>query len=162
MTVDWNYFLHGAALFHRQQENILNHCIGYIGNRRTREGFALLLSWQYNSPSRNMHALRRLNLECSLKIYVEIYEESRVYDKCRVISFPGCNLDCYSVCTSDCVGWRTKGNVVRRKLKHGAARTGPRASCCTSNTRWAINEPFRSKFAITEYSAVKQIVSSRK
>lgn len=54
--------------------------------------------------SRNMHALGRPELECSLKIYVELYKYSCVSEKLSNSPHWECTLDCCSVCTSDCVG----------------------------------------------------------
>lgn len=54
--------------------------------------------------TRNMHALGRPELECSLKIYVEIYEKPRVNGIISVFPSPVCNLTCSSLCISDCVG----------------------------------------------------------
>lgn len=51
-----------------------------------------------------MHALGRPDLECSLKIYVEIYVKTEVSDKFRVLPISKFNLDCVSLCDSDCVG----------------------------------------------------------
>lgn len=56
------------------------------------------------TASREMNALGRPDLECSLKIYVEIYEKPRVVAKLREIPVPKCDLHCYSVSISDCVG----------------------------------------------------------
>lgn len=54
--------------------------------------------------SRNMHALRRPDLECSLNIYAKIYVKTVVCDEFRVLHFTKFNLDCCSLCISDCVG----------------------------------------------------------
>lgn len=51
-----------------------------------------------------MHALGRPDLECSLKINVEIHVKTGVSVKFRVLPVPKFNLDCCSLCNSDCVG----------------------------------------------------------
>lgn len=78
--------------------------VGTIISKEDAGGILILSCWHYRSPSRNMHALRRLNLECSLKIYVEIYEKLRIGVKLRDLRVSNCTLISFSLCISDCSG----------------------------------------------------------
>lgn len=52
--------------------------------------------------------------------------------------------------------------VVRRKLKHGAARSRPRPYCGTPNPRWSFHHTIWPKFALTNYPTIKQVFSGGK
>lgn len=95
-----------------------------------------LYCWYHCHSSRNMHALGRLDLDCSLNIYVEFYKKLPVRGVLYSVYISNPNSCSEFDCNSDCVGWQILKYVVRRKFKHGAARSRARPSCCTSNTRW--------------------------
>lgn len=126
----------------------------------TREGFFVRFMLASLIALREMHALGRSDLECSLKIYVELNETSLRSDKFCDSCVQKFYLSSCLVCISDCFGWPTKLTEVRRKLKHGAARTRARPSYRTSNSRRAIYKFIRSKFVITELVTIEQVVSS--
>lgn len=64
----------------------------------------MLAALLYAHSSRNMHALGRPELECPLKIYVEIYVKSRVSANIRGSPSSKLHLDSCKVRISDCVG----------------------------------------------------------
>lgn len=102
---------------------------------RTREVFFVNCILATLFVHREMHELRRSDLECSLKIYVELNETSLLNVKFCVHSVQKLHLSVRSVRNSDCFGWLTKLRLVRRKLKHGAARTRAWPSYRSSNAR---------------------------